>query len=118
MDEYIGREAVLQQLSCNHEIRFFRVADADGTWVSARDVVRAINKVPAANVVERKRGEWVVTECDMGEPGGYPAFIEFHCPFCNEPYSLESGEYNWSYGDAIPLKFCHECGADMREVDP
>lgn len=82
-----------------------------------QDVIEFIEKFPVTNVVEVKRGNWAVTECDSGEPEGYPAFIEFHCPFCNEPYSLESGEYNWCYGDAIPFNFCHECGADMREKE-
>lgn len=69
--------------------------------------------IPAADVVEVKHGRWIVDEADDGEVDGCPAFIEFHCPCCNEPYSLESGQYNWYYGDDIPLKFCHECGCKM-----
>lgn len=58
-------------------------------------------------------GCWVVDDADSGEFGGYPAFIEFHCPFCKEQYSLKNGQYDWTYGDDIPFKFCHECGAKM-----
>lgn len=111
MKEYIEREALKEVVS---NLRFGTHLSKDAA-LNLMD--RAIDNLPAADVVERKCGKWVVTECDSGEPEGYPAFIEFHCPYCNEPYSLESGEYDWHYGDAIPFKFCHECGADMREVD-
>lgn len=84
----------------------------------ARKILRNfVDRAPTIDAASlRPKGVWIVTECDSGETEGYPAFIEFHCPFCNEPYSLESGEYNWYYGDeAIPFNFCHNCGADMRD---
>lgn len=129
MKEYIERE----ELILNFESRYMdyrqrsetpigggRVAvdkDLQTAAVIMQSCLDTVRDMRSADVVDRKRGEWVVTECDGGEPEGYPAFIEFHCPFCNEPYSLESGEYDWFYGDAIPLKFCHECGSDMRGAD-
>ena len=102
MKEYIEREALLNHLSCNPEIRFFRVADADGTWVSARDTVRVINKLPAADVVECKRGEWVHIIGTM----------RCSCSQCGHDRNVNT-QFGW--------KFCPNCGsqnecADMREV--
>jgi len=76
-------------------------------------IVGWLEKRPVVDAVPVVHGQWVVDEADSGEPDGYSAFIKFHCPICNESYSLESGEYDWSYGDDIPFKFCHECGTKM-----
>ena len=52
-----------------------------------REVINLLNKLPSADVVERKRGEWIVgTE---------------QCTCCG------------SYG-LISFNFCPNCGADMR----
>ena len=77
------------------------------------DTIQRIQNAPAVDAAPVVHAHWIVDEADSGEPGGYPAFIEFHCPVCNESYSLENGEYGWSYGDDIPFKFCHECSAKM-----
>ena len=52
-----------------------------------------IESEPAADGVERKRGEWIKRP------------DERICPFCNDRHSYFGG---------AEKKFCSECGADMR----
>lgn len=61
--------------------------------------------------------QWVIDDADSGEAGGYPGFIEFHCPICRQEYSLEDGQYGWTYGDDIPFDFCSKCGTKLKAND-
>lgn len=65
-------------------------------------------------VTIRERGKWIVTDADSGSFGEYAPFIEFKCPKCESCYGIESGQYDWQYGDPIPWVSCPLCGADMR----
>ncbi|MBQ6756494.1 MAG: hypothetical protein IJP43_06085 [Oscillospiraceae bacterium] len=79
-----------------------------GEWIGGvKDALEEIKNIPAADVVERKRGEWV----------GYPESFKFEhiydrdaivCPFC---------EVSWNFvdNDTERFNFCPNCGADMRE---
>ena len=63
-----------------------------------------------------QKGEWIVDTEDYGEPSeGYYGWIEVHCPVCGTDYSLETGQYGWSYGEPFPYLFCPMCGDDKRE---
>lgn len=53
---------------------------------------KKIREIPAADVLERKKGEWT----DIG------GIIRWGCPLCHHAYEHR---YN----------FCPNCGADMRE---
>ena len=83
-------------------------------YLKAAEVLRSVDEIPAADVVERKRGEWIIPTKIGGRTFSIP-----HCSVC----------------DGVPCgvdrntKFCPPCGADMRphqnilcdqteEVDP
>lgn len=67
-----------------------------------------IVEAPTADVVEVKRGRWVLGHVPPGymTPGGNRPWI------CSECGGFES----WRL-DKPKRKFCGECGADMREPD-
>ena len=67
-----------------------------------------------ADVAPKTEGEWIVTDADSGSFGEYAPFIEFKCPKCESAYGIESGQYGWEYGDAIPWIACPLCGAKMN----
>lgn len=73
-----------------------------------KDVKRLLSIPSAADVVERKRGEWV----------GYPESFKFEhiydrdaivCPFCENSWNIIDN-------DTESFNFCPNCGADMREA--
>lgn len=59
-----------------------------------------LKELPSADVVEHKRGHWILSQDERYE----------YCT-CSE-CGYENGE-NWMIGSEIP--FCANCGADMRE---
>lgn len=61
-----------------------------------------IDSVPAADVVERKRGKWIA-EVPSSPSAGY---LKLRCGECNAEYTFISG---------TGFSFCPNCGADMRE---
>lgn len=61
----------------------------------------AINSVPTANVVERKRGKWI-PRSDV--PNAYT------CSNCYQVIFSKNRKYLAEYH-----AFCRKCGADMRE---
>ena len=63
---------------------------------------------------KQSEGEWIVTYADSGSFGEYEPFIEFKCPKCGSVYGIESGQYDWQYGDPIPWVACPLCGAKMK----
>ena len=64
-------------------------------YLKAAEVLRSVDEIPAADVVERKRGEWI----KVGESCGVDLL---ECPVCHTIHAQD--------GDA----FCRDCGADMR----
>ena len=76
----------------------------DPDAVSRDTVMRCI---PAADVVERKRGNWV----------GYPDSFKYEhvydrdaivCPFCEESWNIVDN-------DTERFNYCPNCGAEMKE---
>ena len=63
------------------------------------DLTDGMMEAPAADVVERKRGEWVMKETIIRSPYAKNAY-------CSECLEETSFHHN----------FCPNCGADMREV--
>ena len=68
----------------------------------------------AAGYRKQSEGEWIVTDADSGSFGEYAPFIEFKCPKCESGYGIESGQYDWQYGEPIPWVACPLCGAHMK----
>ena len=100
MDEYIKREA-LKEVVAN--LRWSNHLNKEAT-LNLMD--RAIDNLPAADVVERKRGEWI------GEADGYAdgelVYDVWYCSECN--HCIDDGT-----DDPTMLpNFCPNCGADMR----
>ena len=90
MKEYIEREAVLKEIES---------AVGMGGLVSGA-LRRYVKRVPAADVVERKRGEWILRHVGHGH--------YWECSECHKnPCIYVTKDTN----------FCPNCGADMREVD-
>ena len=48
------------------------------------------------------------------ESEGSNSWIEFKCPHCGYSFGMESGEYDWHYGDEIPWKYCPICGGSAE----
>lgn len=82
--------------------------DEDGDiLVSVRDVKRAIEQTPAADVVEVKRGEWetVYKPLNLFLPTSYMS-AHIACSVCK----YEPNEYSGEYKEYI---YCPHCGARM-----
>ena len=96
MKEYIERGKVLALIECS-------LPDTDDLALAINGAlgITAVNvrKIPAADVVERKRGEWVMKETIIRSPYAKNAY-------CSECLEETSFHHN----------FCPNCGADMREV--
>ena len=113
---YISREAAIGAIEntdwyhINHSGELVHGANSndDTPLYKADDVYKAIDAVPAADVVERKTGKWISDTDD--EPvvikDGFPD-KSCYCSECRE-WLVASDEY------AVKGNFCPNCGADMR----
>lgn len=71
-------------------------------------------RLHAKDYRKQSEGEWIVTDADSGSFGEYEPFIEFKCSKCESCYGIESGQYDWQYGEPIPWVACPLCGAEMK----
>lgn len=96
-NDYISREAVVKNLLDECVIMGYG-------GLTPRDVTRVVACTPNADVVERKRGEWI------GESDGYadgnPVYDIWSCSCC--------GRYFDEWDEMPTWNFCPVCGADMR----
>jgi hypothetical protein len=93
MKEYTDKKvliAIFEKIAKEDENNYFHLDE----------LTQEIFDAPAADVVERKRGEWKYIGGD-----------EWCCSCCG---FVASTEGRW---EPMMAKFCEECGADMREVD-
>lgn len=91
MSDYIKREDVLHAIwktSAEHDLFFPAI------------ILDAIKAIPAADVVERKRGEWVFANSMKG----------YRCSLCKAqaPFWCMTGTQNLS-------NYCPNCGAMLEE---
>lgn len=77
-----------------------RDAWTDGAIDAQEQIAKSIGEIPAADVVERKRGEWVSRTVDRE----VTSYIKTECGNCNFEGEL------W-------YNFCPNCGADMRKTE-
>lgn len=103
MDEYISREALIEEISslsvtlCGNEI--FGI-------LAKHSVVKMICEQPAADVVEVRHGEWIYHDCVSSYDG---AVSGYSCSECNIFVREEMfEEFEDFYKD-----YCGHCGAKM-----
>ena len=88
-------------------------ARADTVLSFLCEVKLTLDAIPAADVVERKRGEWVKARGSWFTPGGDPVW---ECSLCGKGrhvYGIEHGTYGADIADGQWVS-CPNCGADMR----
>lgn len=90
MKEYIEREAALKAVEA-----------ADLCILDEYDMIKQIKDIPAADVREAARGEWI--RCGDGEN------VPYMCSHCGKTSPANLIE-KWG------ADYCTNCGADMREV--
>ena len=89
MAEYIDRQAAI--------VRACKQIKDDSV---AHDVKEAIKSIPAADVVERKKGHWI-----LRLPADQDNNATWECSVCH------AGEV---HVPIVEVPFCWKCGADMR----
>ena len=94
MKEYIEREKGITGIDDLPRWGMF------GDLIDINDTLDVLNREPAADVVERVRGEWIGTQYD-GYADGCPVYDEYECSVCGAEYPTDHN-------------FCPNCGADMR----
>jgi len=115
MAEYIEREALKSELqeSYNDLLKIYHGLKYDeekricaGQVSTFLECILRVKDAPAADVVEVKRGRWVMTlYATTSKRGRVISNKKFACSECG--YSNGRKQSN----------FCPNCGADMREVD-
>lgn len=103
--DFIPRTAaVLALLAKGQRSRRYHIGEI---WeLNFEEIREALGAIPAANVREVVRGEWV----------GYPESFKYEhvydrdaivCPFCEEPWNIVDN-------DTERFNCCPNCGADMK----
>ena len=94
MKEYIEREAVLERLAKVDMDTYYGFTAA--VQFGVNHAIQCVKEAPAADVVEVRHGRW-----KNGGNGLYDT-----CTACEKEIYL-----------AIPMNYCPECGALMREIE-
>lgn len=118
MAEYIERKriyAAISRLIITKSAADFTHYE-EGRDDAISDVLKTIEKLPAADVRPERHGKWIADDVESSD-GTYAAYIEAHCSECNFALGFESGEYGWYIGDRIPFDYCPHCGAKMDGRD-
>ena len=121
MDEYIKRADVLALLEERREFLFKENGDYDHYSNGFDEAVDKVENFPiAADVVERKRGEWVWKHRHHGGFRKYTGIDEFGETHtitvderieCDEPYCPYCGKWN----ESVYLSYCPNCGAKLKK---
>ena len=102
MAEYIEREAAIKSaIGAMHGV----------SQIVAVDMVEALEGVPAADVVEVRRGEWIDYESDETY-GPYESKEWYKCSCCGNDAHGRCDEDPW-YSYPILSDYCSFCGAKM-----
>ena len=73
--------------------------EKDVVYVDKKEVAKKIEKLKAVDVIERKRGEWIMHIDDL-----FPCESTQECSVCHAEQLINGNDDN----------FCPNCGADMR----
>lgn len=110
--EYIDREALISKIvntpfvvNCTGETEDYKDGMLDGLVKKQNNVIDMIQKQPVANVVEIKRGKWIIEPPYKTSTGYYKACI---CPFCHS-FFVSDGNEPWKLHP-----YCCECGAKLE----
>jgi hypothetical protein len=96
--EYIDREAALEALSSPFTMRALSMDELKGMRLAQEMERVVIAHIPAADVVEVRRGKWVYGhDPDTGEPD----IKAWTCSLCGEKYPWQP-------------HYCPNCGAKME----
>lgn len=96
MAEYIDKQNVL-----NDMIQYLGIKSKDYLLPAERALYKRVEQAPAADVVEREKGEWNFVKLLIDH--GYKV--------------KECSECKCDFWDLNKWNFCPNCGADMREND-
>ena len=110
MTEYIERAAVHELVKSIPHYQMFNYDRTESRrGISPDDVDFGVDKIPAADVVEVRRGRWI--EDERTYPG--PGLKNNLCSVCGEIAG------SWKEGLELGRKwaYCPNCGALMREVE-
>ena len=108
MKEYIEREALVKHLNARLNCATRAMGGCSDYVFGFSDGFERVQDFPAADVVERKRGEWV--EKKRWATGKWSKWLE--CSKCgHQDHNLDMYEDMPFVG---PYNFCPNCGADMR----
>ena len=106
MKEYIEREALLEEIECLtitiNGMREGKTILAEALKAYRTAVLSKITEAHAADVVERKRGEWI----DVGH--------KIRCSVCDHGVFLGTTDPVVHKYEKENFNFCPNCGADMR----
>ena len=93
MARYIDAGALIKRIQDEHKFGSLMLSNM-------------ITEQPTADVVERKRGEWIKID-------KYDKESNVQCSVCLEEFDYIDGVCYLCHGYELPL-FCPNCGADMR----
>lgn len=96
MSDYISRQAAIEAVD---ECTKLKITD-DFYTVYTEDMKDMITDIPAADVRENVKGEWIYTPIENG-------MIVAMCPICKKVSAITQSVKEW-------YRFCPNCGADMR----
>lgn len=96
MSDYIKREDVYDAVQAHYDTGVFK------SYEDGQRLMDRIKAIPAADVVDRKRGKWVKMDMHRGPE-------QYKCSVCRSECYVPKcmGEPMYAY--------CPNCGADMRE---
>ena len=100
MSRYIDADTFKRNIETAME-KMHLIAGVKGVDIGA--VIKAIDLMPTADVVEVRHGEWQYEQLDEYK------FYKVTCPYCGAYYM---GNYD-AYHDPDDFNYCPNCGAKM-----
>ena len=106
MKEYIDREATLNERPEGRNPGQVGKEEYNKGWNDCRSAFyKCITSMPAADVVEVRRGRWLTTDA-------YP-----HRLYCSVCYKTYAKNAKWVNELDLPTNYCPNCGARMDKED-
>ena len=109
MNDYISRADAIQAI--NYEADKLEQNGAIPHGQGARAMAVVIEALPAADVVEVKRGKWIDLDSDQWNTD------DIRCSNCGHYYTVDAERYCDIGFIKADLKFCPNCGAKMFEEE-